>query len=749
MHRILTAVLVFFGLFVSFASHADEGMWQPRQLPQLAGELKSLGLVIDPSQLNDLTKHPMNAVVSLGGCSASFVSPEGLVVTNHHCAYGSLQYNSTPERNLLESGFLAENKSEELFAGPGSRILVTVDVEDVSATIQDGLSPDLGGGERYKLIEEREKKLIAACEKDDGHRCNVRSFHGGLQYFLIKQLEIRDVRIVYAPAGAVGRYGGDVDNWIWPRHTGDFAFYRAYVGANGKPAEYGEDNVPYRPRHHLKVSTAGLSAGDFVMLAGYPGVTNRYRTAAEVRSAVDWSYPTRKALYEEYLEIVERETANRPDAAIKYASTVAGLNNAIKNYEGMLAGFARSGIMERKRAAEDELRAWIRADPGRRERWLPVLEQLGALVAQREATREQRLYYAMVRRSSMLGAARRLYRLSREKQKPDAEREPGYQERDIDRIRERLVRIDRRFDAAVEQAFWDRFIQLYAGAPVDQHVEALDRWFGIEGNAIDEAALDKRLTEMYDATRLNEKDQRLAWMEAKPKQLEKSNDPFMQLAVQLYPDDMALEEKDEEISGQFNKVRPEFMKVLIEWLDSKGQAVYADANGTLRVSYGTVEGYSPRDALSYAPFTSLRGLVQKETGEDPFDSPQPLLQAIDERRFGPYYDAALDSVPVNFLSNLDATGGNSGSPTLNGKGELVGLLFDGNWESIISDWVFTPEITRSIHVDIRYALWVMTYIDRAHHLLVEMGIETDRGEVGRADRRGSAGGAATGGQVPF
>ena len=299
MHRILTAVLVFLGFFVSFASHADEGMWQPRQLPQLAGELKSLGLVIDPSQLNDLTKHPMNAVVSLGGCSASFVSPEGLVVTNHHCAYGSLQYNSTPERNLLESGFLAANKSEELFAGPGSRILVTVAVQDVSATIQDGLSPDLGGGERYKLIEEREKKLIAACEKDDGHRCNVRSFHGGLQYFLTKQLEIRDVRIVYAPAGAVGRYGGDVDNWIWPRHTGDFAFYRAYVGANGKPAEHGEANAPYRPRHHLKISTTGLSAGDFVMLAGYPGVTNRYRTAAEVRSAVNWSYPTRKVLFEE------------------------------------------------------------------------------------------------------------------------------------------------------------------------------------------------------------------------------------------------------------------------------------------------------------------------------------------------------------------------------------------------------------------------------------------------------------------
>jgi len=234
---------------------ADEGMWPPSQLPELRDELKSLGLRIDPARLSDLTEHPMNAVISLGGCTASFVSPEALVITNHHCAYGSIQYNSTQERNLLEEGFLARNRSEELPARPGTRVLVTVEVKDVTDRILGGLKRGMSGRERYQAIEDREKELIAECEKDEGHRCNVYGFHGGLQYNLIKQLEILDVRLVYAPASAIGNYGGDIDNWMWPRHVGDFSFYRAYVGRDGKPAEHSEENVPFRPKHYLKVAT--------------------------------------------------------------------------------------------------------------------------------------------------------------------------------------------------------------------------------------------------------------------------------------------------------------------------------------------------------------------------------------------------------------------------------------------------------------------------------------------------------------
>ncbi|RZO65411.1 MAG: S46 family peptidase, partial [Parvularculaceae bacterium] len=247
---------------------AVEGMFTPDQLPEIAKDLKAKGLKLDPRALADLTDFPMGAVISLGGCTASFVSPEGLVVTNHHCARGSIQFNSTEENNYLEDGFLAGKKSDELPAAPGSRVYVTVDVSDVTETIMGGLDDTLSGRERFDAIDARQKSLIATCEAAEGFRCQAVSFFGGLQYKLIKRLEIKDVRLVYGPSDHIGKFGGDVDNWQWPRHTGDFAFYRAYVAPDGTPADYSEENIPFEPEHYLKVSASGLEDGDFVMAAG-------------------------------------------------------------------------------------------------------------------------------------------------------------------------------------------------------------------------------------------------------------------------------------------------------------------------------------------------------------------------------------------------------------------------------------------------------------------------------------------------
>ena len=724
MKRAIPAVLLL--LVAALAARAEEGMWPPDQLPQLGDDLRALGMRIDPRKLSDLTQHPMNAVISLGGCTASFVSPEGLVITNHHCAYGAIQYNSTEERNLLEEGFLARDRDEELFAGPGSRVLVTVEVTDVTDRVLADLALALGGRARYQAIEDREKELVATCEEDEGHRCRVAAFHGGLQYSLIKQLEIRDVRLVYAPAEAIGKFGGDIDNWMWPRHTGDFSFYRAYVGPDGKPADHDEANVPFRPRHHLKVSVRGLGDGDFVMVAGYPGNTNRYRLADEVKNRIAWDYPTRKAAYEDWLEIIDAKTADRPEAAIKYAGLIAGLNNVIKNYQGMLDGFAKSDIIERKKGQEADLQVWLAQGGEVREQYLSAMTDLRDLVARDNATRERQLYYDyMARRGELLRTARTLYRLSWEGQKPDTEREPGYQDRDIIRIRERLTQIDRRFDPDVDRAFWRSFIVRYASIPVDQHVAAFDEWFGIEGNRLDERSLDKRLGKMYERTQLRELDARLAWMSRSPDEFENSNDPFIQLAVKVFPSDIELEDEEKDLAGRFKEVRPRYMAAMIAWLDSQGKPIYPDANGTLRVTYGTVRSYVPRDGIIYTPFTTLEGVVQKETGEAPFASPEPLLAAVAEHRYGRYEDPRIGSVPVNFLSTLDTTGGNSGSPTLNADAELVGLLFDGNYEAINADWDFNPAITRSIHVDIRYVLWVMEEIDGVHRLMQEMGIPAE------------------------
>jgi hypothetical protein len=351
------------------------------------------------------------------------------------------------------------------------------------------------------------------------------------------------------------------------------------------------------------------------------------------------------------------------------------------------------------------------------------MTELRDLIAREQATRERALFYEfLARRSALLGAARTLYRLSQEEQRPDAEREPGYQERDSTRIRERLTRIDRNYDEAADRAIWRELILQYAAIPADQHVEAFDDWFGIRGNIVDESRLDKRLDRMYARTRLDDPEDRLGWISKPPTEFEKSDDPFLQLAVKLFPSDIELENEEKELQGRLDEVRPRYMAAMIAWLDSQGKPIYPDANSTLRVTYGTVRGYSPRDAVAYTPFTTLDGILQKDTGQDPFDSPRPLLEAIEEKDYGRYVDAALDSVPVNFLSTLDSTGGNSGSPTLNGDGELVGLLFDGNYESINADWDFNGKITRSIHVDARYMLWVMDKIDGAHRLLEEMGI---------------------------
>ena len=711
--------------FLSVTVRAEEGMWRPRQLPSLEDELRALNPDVDASAMSELTSHPMNAVIWLGNCTASFVSPQGLVITNHHCAYGSIQHNSTEENNLLENGFLAGGRSQELPAAPGSRVLVTVAVEDVTRVVLAAVPDDATGRERYQAIEDKQKSLIADCEKDPGHRCRVASYSGGLEYELIKQFEIRDVRLVYAPALAIGKYGGDIDNWMWPRHTGDYAFYRAYVDLDGKPADYSENNVPYQPKHYLQVSAQGVETGDLVMVAGYPARTSRYRLAREVEGVIQWDYPQRSQAFQEWLDIIDKEVDGRKETAIKYSSLQASLRNVVKNYQGMLAGFAKSDILERKRSLEQDLQRWIETSPEPRSELQSAAVDLGKLVAQSQSRREAALYYDLLgRRSSLLRAATRLYRLSRERQKPNEKREPGYQERDLDRIRESLERIDRTYDPEVDRACWRRFVLNYAKLPPQQHVKAFDDWFGIQGKDVQESRLDERLDEMYGKTRLGELETRVAWMESTPQAFAESADPFIQMAVSLYDSDMELEESGKELQGRFDQVRPRFMEALIAYNQSLGKSVYPDANATLRVTYGTVKGYSSKDGVRYLPFTTLRGILEKYTGEKPFDAPVGQLRLIRNRDFGSYYVKRLDSVPVNFLSTLDVTGGNSGSPTLNARGELVGLLFDGNWESIIADWDFIPAITRAIHVDIRYVLWIMERLDGAQSLLKEMGVET-------------------------
>lgn len=724
-HILMTSTILAFA--VASPSNAVEGMFTPDQLPEIAKDLRAKGLKMKPNQISDLTGFPMGAVVSLGGCTASFVSPQGLVVTNHHCAYGSIQYNSTEAQNYLEDGFLAENLEAELPAAPGSRIYVTVDLTDVTNKVTGALSEDLSGEARFAAIDSNRKSLVADCEADEGHRCRVASFYGGLQYKLIKQLEIKDVRLTYAPAGPIGKYGGDIDNWQWPRHTGDFAFYRAYVSPDGKSADYSEDNVPFSPEHHLKVSAGGLDDEDFVMVAGYPGSTSRYTRLAEVKNTFDWQYPTWQTLLDNWIGAINKASEPGSDARIKYESRLAGLNNFNKNLGGQIEGARRVGLVDRRAQREAALNDWI-ASKAPNAGYAEAIEKLDALSAETATAARSSYWYNNATRPQLLGTAQRLYRLSHERQKPDAERESGYQERDMDRMKQGLTAMDRRYDPSVDKAEWMVFLKGYLGQPASERVKALDTALGLR-DGMSDAALSAKLDSYYSGSDLDKLETRLSLMEATPASLEAKSDPFMRLAVALYDHERAMEAEGKDRAGRRAALQPKYMEAIIAWQKDQGFTAYPDANSTLRVTYGNVLGGSPKDGMRYDPFTTLQGITEKDTGEDPFNSPQSQLDLIQAKDYGRYALGSINSVPVNFLTDLDSTGGNSGSATLNARGELVGLLFDGTIESVNSDWDFDPRTTRSIHVDSRYMLWVMEKVDKADHLLKEMHIVNARGRA--------------------
>lgn len=707
MLKSLALPLALAGVFSS--AHADEGQWQPYQLPQLKSELKRTGINIPAEKLADLQKHPMSAMVSLGGCSASFVSSTGLVVTNHHCAYGAVQRNSTAEKNYIANGFLAKTLADELPAGPDARMYITDKVENVTEQVNKGLTAAMSGRARAEHVQNRIKALIAECEQDKAYRCSVPSFHRGLEYYRIRQIMIRDVRLVYAPSDKIGNFGGEVDNFEWPRHTGDYAFLRAYVGRDGRPADLSADNVPYQSKDFLVVSAQGLKNGDPILLAGYPGRTSRYKLPSEIRFARDVSYPAKVAETQADLSVIAAATSGNAAAAEHYASVVKGLQNGLKKTQGLLDGFMRKDIAAIKDGQDAEFRRWY-AQHGSDKN---LLKELDAVIAADMSMSEEEFAWSVASTSEMLKSARTLYRLAIESTKPDEQREPGYQQRDMNIIAGKLSRLEQSYQQNVDQARFTAALQRYGQLPARSHPRGLDVLL----------PAPESVASLYQQSSMGETSKRLAWMGKDRKAFEQSDDAFIRLAVKLHDVAMSLEDRRKELDGNLERVIPQYMQAVIEWKKSQGKPVYPDANSTLRVTYGTVAPYSPRDGVSKGPFTTVEGIVEKHTGKSPFNMQESLLTAVKEKRYGVFKDNVLQTVPVNFLSSADTTGGNSGSAVLNKNGELVGLNFDSTYESITKDWYFDTAITRAIHVDIRYMLWVMKEVDHADNLLKEMTIK--------------------------
>ena len=696
------------------------GMWMPEQLAEQAPTLRQLGLEIDPKELTEPTSDVLSAIVFLGGCSASFVSPEGLIITNHHCVQGALQYNSTPEDNLIEKGFLAKTRAAERSNGPASRVWITEAERDVTKDVVAGIAGIQDPRAREKTMEVRQKALVTACERGRPEiRCSIRAYYDGASYKQIEQLELRDIRLVYAPARGIGNFGGEVDNWRWPRHTGDFGFYRAYVGPDGKPADPSPSNVPYHPRRWLRPASTPLEEGDLVFVAGYPARTNRWRTAAEVDEAVRWLYPRRLAAFEAYAAALEALGKREPEAAIRGEPLLRGLHNALTNTRGQLDGLVRGGLMAEKECQQRELAAWIAGAPEREARFGKVLGELTAISDDTTRFREaDATLREATRFSSLFQAATLIVRMAEERKKPDEDRAPDYQARNEKRHEQWLASLEKTQHRGVDEAMLSLTLSRALALPEKERSELVAL---VGGRSPTKASLEAACKKIFDGTTLSSKDTRLAlFRRATPEELRASKDPMLRLAVKTLPLFLELEAREEAWLGRSALVRPLYVEAIRA---SSKVPLSPDANATLRITYGTVRGYKPSvDAPPYTPFTTLAGVVAKHTGTAPFDAPARLLDAARAGRKGDWIAPELGDVPVDFLADLHITGGNSGSATLNARGELVGLAFDGNYEAMASDWVFVPSITRSIHVDLRYIGWIMDAVDGAHDLLREMGL---------------------------
>ena len=707
---------------------ADEGEWPPEQLASLPkarwAELQSRGIALSAADLWDGKGGGlMSAVVDLGGCTASFVSPDGLLVTNHHCAFGAIQLASTPEKNYLRDGFVAKGREDEVEArGGASRVSVLTATEDVTSRVRGPASAfamartDLA---RYEAVERTRKEIVAECEKEEGVRCVVSPFWDGAEYRLMRRIELKDIRLVYAPPRGVGDFGGEEDNFRWPRHTGDFTFLRAYVSPQGKPASFAKGNVPYRPKSWIRVSPAGVKDGDAVMIGGYPGRTLRHLSASAVESWESWQFPLRSRTNADLIAILDAEGKKDPAVALKVASQIKSLGNGETNARGQIEGLGRNGILARTRQEDAALASFLAARPGLppEVRGAPAL--LEAVLAEQRKGRDRAYFLGLIERGSgYLGSAISALVRADERKKPDLDRDAGYQDRDLDRAKQRERDLTRSLAPGPARKALAYTIEkaMAASAAEGAPIQAFARAFGTESRA---AEIEAKLTSFDAVTLLADERNRLDALEAASESLRASDDPYRKLAAALKGDVDAIRRKDKETGGALLVARPRWLEARRALRAAEGKALYPDANGTLRLSFASVKGYSPREAVVYTPRTTLAGVLEKERGAEPFAVPAKVLEKARAGDFG-RWAAPGGSVPVGFLTDGDTTGGNSGSPTLNGKGELVGLNFDRVWENVAGDFGWNADRSRNVNVDIRYALWMAEKVDGASALLAEL-----------------------------
>lgn len=718
--RIASLFILLLALFAAQVALADEGMWPLYMMDKLPWDsLKARGMELAPDQIFSSKGEGLASAVVQIGATGSFVSPEGLVVTNHHVAFGGVQQQSTVQHNYLREGFYAPTKADEIPA-IGYHVSVTVSVTDVTSRVTAVLNDKMSSLERYRAIDRVTKQIIREAEKNKDYKARVAEMYGGRQYMLYVFFDIKDVRLVYVPPEAIGNFGGDIDNWMWPRHTGDFSFMRAYVSPEGHSADYDKKNVPFKSKTFLPISAAGIKEGDYTMTIGFPGATDRYISSHDLEDQIGLEYPRSIKTMLDLIHIMEEAGTKDSAIELRLASDMQGINNRLKKSQGVSLGFTKTNLLESKRAEEAQLTAFLNGNPALQKEFGSVLNSLDSLYNEKGQHSERNFLLSyMSYRCAFLRMANSLYKWSIERAKPDMERERGYQDRDADRARKGLAEVQTNLVPAVDKEFMRYFIKKILALPDNEKIEPVQKLFAGKSGADLEAAIDTYVNDIFTRTKMGDKDSRLAIFKMSKAELEKLHDPFIALAASLRPDLDKRSEVDKTFAGALNKLHPKLIQALYEW---KKERMYPDANGTMRLSYGEVKGYTARDAVTYHYQTLASGVLEKEADVVPFIVPDLLKKTYRARQFGKYFDPIGNDIPVDFLTTNDITGGNSGSPVINGRGEMVGLAFDGNWEALSSDYQFDPSITRTIVVDIRYVLWVVDEVYHLNNLMKELTI---------------------------
>ena len=708
MSLMLVAATLFTSVHFAIAG-PDEGMFAPGQIAGLP--LKKRGLKIKPEEIyNSAGGGLTEAIIRLSiGCTAEFVSPDALILTNHHCGFEALVAASTPEKDLVETGFNAGSRSGEIRAMNGEvpySILLTQRIEDVTTKIRGG-TDNLSGADLAAALKKNSDDLKTAeqAKAAAGSTIAVQAIDNGYFYYLYQTMEIKDIRVVFAPPRSVGVYGGDPDNFEWTRHTGDFSFLRAYVGPDGKPADYSPNNVPYKPKKFLTMSLGGLKDDDFVFVLGFPGGTTRYRENQSIRYARDASFPLLykmlRALSDGLKAIGQTDEAKR----IAFQGNIANFDNSRKLYEGGVHRLHLAHVVEAREAEEAKLATWVAASPDRQKKYGTVLPELKALYAEAYATQQRD---AIMRRfpepNSMAVFGQIVAAASSVKE--------GRTLTDAQKTA-RLAQIKKTLDGrepVQEREMIKFFLKYIDELPADQRFTAADQRFenkkGKQRRDLEAAyatkIADGPLTSADEILKLYS----MSWSEIQAQH---------PLVAGLVDERAAVSERTTKFVGQIDRLRVAYMHAMAEM---KGMTPYPDANFTMRFTYGNIKGYQSREAEMRSPFTTMKGMIEKNTGENPFDAPKKLIDMQNNHDFGRYGEG--DSVGLNFISTTDIIGGNSGSPILNGNGEQVGIVFDGNFEGLGNDFYFDPAVNRTISVDIRYVMFITEKFGGAKWVTDEM-----------------------------